>query len=142
MQFGIKALGIYSRNLLTKLLAIDQLYTATVRQLWVDRVGNCPPRFWQNRRYRQALTAHCITIFPLSFRKLLTSLIYVWIEPKKCNLVSAYTEEIHANKSSFISKLVPIGKVSTRYFYENRVFAPFPLREIAVQVCRCISWNN
>ena len=109
---------------------------------WMGRVGNCPPRFWQNRRYRQALTAHCITIFPLSFRKLLTSLIYVWIEPKKCNLVSAYTEEIHANKSSFISKLVPIGKVSTRYFYENRLFAPFPLREIAVQVCRCISWNN
>ena len=29
MQFGIKSLGIYSRSI-TKLLAIDQLYTATV----------------------------------------------------------------------------------------------------------------
>ena len=99
------------------------------RQLWVGSVGNCPPRFWQNRRCRWAAMAHRITTCPSSFRKLLTSLINIWIKPKKCNLVSAYPKEIRASKSSIISKLVFIWKVATRYFYENRVFAPFPLRE-------------
>ena len=40
----------------------------------MGRVGNCPPRFWQMRRRRQAAVARCITTCPPRFRKLLTTL--------------------------------------------------------------------
>ena len=41
---------------------------------WVGRVGNCPPRFWQIRRRRQAVATRRITTCPPRFRKLLTPL--------------------------------------------------------------------
>jgi hypothetical protein len=36
-------------------------------QWWMGKVGNCPPRFWQNRRRRWAVATRRITTCPPIF---------------------------------------------------------------------------